>query len=366
MSYKILMVTYLFYMVFLIFALGCEKQSTSLQVPTLLQALPDAEANGLIVENRTYQFEHFPNPYHPSIVELPLGGYLMSFQYDLNVSTPNKQQHTALVELDADFNPTHTPHILNQNNLHIENMRLFRIGSSIWSTFSSHVPIHPMEQKTPIISIFLSQLSKLTGHFEIEWRTTYLPMNWQFSAVEDNWVPFTVQNAQTWRDVRFSYSLSPHIVFQMKNAAGDIEFSPSCHQTLPERFGALKGGTPAIALTTKEAIAFYHAFRDDPQTGTHWYSFGAYTFQRTAPHCITRISKEPIRYHGLYETPFSNAASSHAGEILPLGLIKILHKNEPTFVVSLSENGSSTRLILINETKLLESLVEVQQPQSIP
>lgn len=353
-------------MVFLIFTLCCEKQSTSLQVPTLLQALPDAETNGLIVENRTYQFEHFPNPYHPSIVELPLGGYLMSFQYNSNASVQNKQQHTALVELDADFNPTDTPRILHQNNLHIENMRLFRIGSSIWSTFNSHVPIHPMEQKTPVISVFLSQLSKLTGHFEIEWRTTYLPMDWQFSAVEHNWVPFTVQNAQTWRDVRFSYSLSPHIVFKIKNTAGNIEISPLCRQTLPEDFGTPKGGTPAIALTTKEAIAFYHAFRDDPQTGIRLYSFGAYTFQRTAPHCITRISKKPIRYQGLYEAPLPSTTSSHTGEILPLGLVKILHRNEPTYVVSLSENGSLARLILINETKLLESLVEVQQPQSTP
>lgn len=366
MSYETLMITYLFYMVFLIFALGCEKQSTSLKLPTSLHALPDAEANGLIVENRTYQFEHFPNPYHPSIVELPLGGYLMSFQYDFNTSAPNKQQHTALVELDSDFHPTHTPYSLDQNNLRIENMRLFRIGSSIWSTFNSHVPIHPMEQKTPVISVFLSQLSKLTGHFEIEWRTTYLPMYWQFSAVEHNWVPFTVQNAQTWRDVRFSYSLSPHIVFQMKNTAGDIELSPLCHQTLPEGFGIIKGGTPAIALTEKEAIAFYHASQDDPQTGMDLYSFGAYIFQRTPPHCITRISKEPIRYHGLYETPFSSTSSSKAGEILPLGLIKILYKNEPTYVVSLGENKSSARVILVNETKLLESLVEVQQPQSTP
>ena len=59
-----------------------------------------------------------------------------------------------------------------------------------------------------------------------------------------------------------------------------------------------------------------------------WIVMEAYTFSATPPFNLTGISKYPILFRGIYETPFTNTASIDKRVIFPSGFVLAIKRIE--------------------------------------
>ena len=183
----------------------------------------------------------------------------------------------------------------------------------------------------------------------------------QPNHMEKNWVPFVNQEGE----IFFEYGLNPHKVMRMQTPS-----SPQMdHLIFPHRFalqkmpwdvtkwGAFRGGTPAIAIDENQYLAFFHTlFFEDRRP---WYVMGAYTFETKAPYRVTAVSSAPILFKGIFGTHKKNTASSTKRVIYPAGIALGEKEGRPVVFISCGENDSGLKILTFDQEKLLQSLTPV-------
>lgn len=126
-----------------------------------------------------------------------------------------------------------------------------------------------------------------------------------------------------------------------------------------ERWGEIRGGTPAL-LIEGQYLAFFHSSFED-RAGIKWYTMGAYTFAKEPPFSMMRISSAPIVFEGIYETALCSAAHPGVRSIYPMGFVR--EKTDVSDLIHLScgENDSAIKIVTFDTERLLNSLEVVKK-----
>jgi hypothetical protein len=203
---------------------------------------------------------------------------------------------------------------------------------------------------------FLASLNNVNGEWQI---SDDGPFQKKTIATEKNWIPFTYVDDAQQENLLLIYSAQPHRIFKVHDTKALVysEFS-KCDRKLKWKWGAVRGGT-SPKLIGDQYVTFFHSTFEDSVYKYRWYVFGGYTFDAKPPFCIRRISSEPIFFRGLYSAS-SIQPSWVSGRIaFPAGLELGRFDNKDAFIVSYGDSDAASKIVIIDQQKFLDSLVEV-------
>jgi hypothetical protein len=83
---------------------------------------------------------------------------------------------------------------------------------------------------------------------------------------------------------------------------------------------------------------------------------GAYTFNAAPPFNLTGISKYPILFKEIYETPFANTACIEKRVIFPSGFVLENQNGRELIQLACGENDCGIKIVTIDKENLLKSL----------
>ena len=286
-----------------------------------LRAIPYGEDTGTIKSVKRLAIDGVLAPHNASILS-DGEGYIMFFRHDFKerikvagLTTPIRKKipfiskrmpfktYISAVRLDKNFEQVSPVCSIDTDSFFSEDPRAFRVGEKIYLSYNDMqenqlysrtirlAEINPETLKTE----FTLDIDQLIHHVD------------QTNHVEKNWVPFASQGENGEEKIFFEYGMNPHKLMRMKNPK-------SCemdHLIFPhtvslqkltwdtKKWGALRGGTPAIRVDDDHYLAFFHTLFMDGRRP--WYTMGAYTFEAKAPYRITSISAAPILFKGIYD-----------------------------------------------------------------
>ena len=87
---------------------------------------------------------------------------------------------------------------------------------------------------------------------------------------------------------------------------------------------------------------------------------GAYTFNAAPPFNLTGISKYPILFKGIYETPFINTASIDKRVIFPSGFVVENQDDRELIHLACGENDCSVKIVTLDKEQLLKSMLRFE------
>jgi predicted GH43/DUF377 family glycosyl hydrolase len=231
-----------------------------------------------------------------------------------------------------------------------EDPRLFNVGDALYLSYH-HVTNTPTDWKVEIA------LSRLDPQVLETFYTTALMFS-ESRRVEKNWVPFTIQQGDGKEELYFVYSYNPFKVLRcVDERIGAVEL---CHNggllpilsTWENKFGLIRGGTPAIRLENGEYLAFFHTFQ-----GYSNYAMGAIVFE-ASPFRITKISPYPILYPGVYD---SQEGYGSRAIIFPGGLVEDTDEADGDVLhIACGVNDVGVKIVTVDKEALLNSLIPVE------
>lgn len=326
-------------------------------LPDQLKNVAFADKKGIVLDVKTVKLNDVAAPYNASIVENREGNYYLFFRKDVlkeePIINPNLpfETYIGVAELDRDFNHLNRCHWIETGSHYSEDPRAFWVGDSLFVSYNDLL-------SSPIYSrsMFLAEVDP-GRHFQVKYITDY---NQHIQLIEKNWVPFSV-NDQPY----FTYQMTPHKVMKVKNTTSNqLEhlITPSneslFHTHWVKKWGKLRGGTPAQKVDG-EMLAFFHSAFRDHLTNTMWYVMGAYTFEAEPPFRIKSISKAPILFKGIYDTPHTNGANRFLRCIFPSGFVRESREEKEVFHVSCGENDCATKIVTIDKEELMKNMIPV-------
>jgi len=344
----------------------CEKQIIKdrpqlggLSTPKELQNIPLAEKLNIIIDVKTVPIRGVTAPYNASIERVG-DEYLLFFRYDTLTfrETPPFYTSLGVCRLNQDFQQTEAEyHNLNTNSKFSEDPRFIQVGSKnfivyndlLKDVFSRYRTIHLAE-----IDINTLKLKTITN------------LDIQLGRTEKNWTPF-VYTEDGKANLFFEYFINPHKILKLPDMTKNELIHKSytkgpAFQNLPwsrERWGELRGGTPAKKVGD-EYLSFFHSLFED-KDGFYWYVMGAYTFESKPPFNITSISKYPILFEGIYDTIPANSSDPTKRSIYPAGFALGKKDGKDVIHVSCGENDSAVKIITFDQKALLDSLEKTRR-----
>jgi hypothetical protein len=326
--------------------LSLENLAKASSLPLALIDIPFADEAGIVLSVKKVVVPSVSAQYNASIGAVG-NGYLLFFRYDEpNVKNEHLQifSHIGCISLDGNFEPLEKEcSKIETSSAFSEDVRFFQNGQSYFLLYNDRISRFADRRGIHIGAIDLCKR-------RLEYVTT---LDVDSRKTEKNWTPFSHGG-----EIHFLYTINPQKILTLPNPRKNLlrPSSHSFHSELdwPDKWGLLRGGTPA-KLVDGEYLAFFHSsFEDD--RGIIWYIMGAYTFAPFSPFTITRISSHPILFKGIYDTPHQEIANPKVRSIFPAGFTCEHREGKELIHVSCGENDSGIKIISMDKNRLLASL----------
>jgi predicted GH43/DUF377 family glycosyl hydrolase len=186
-----------------------------------------------------------------------------------------------------------------------------------------------------------------------------IDLNYKADGVEKNWTPFVYRNKKGKDEIHFVYYFLPHRILKLSQtfdgtAAVAYKNTASIKKmkNWQEKWGLIRGGTPAIKLDD-EYICFFHSVF--VANNVRFYVFAALTFEASPPFRIKKISKTPIFFRDIYSTN-----PNYLRTIFPSGIVQGREAGREVFYVVCGENDAAIKCVVIDKNCLLNSLDPVE------
>lgn len=326
-----------------------------------LSASVDIEAHpqDFIIELKKIEVPGFPHAFNPSIIRWQ-GVLLMSFwlveEAYQNSSASAGDSSVGLIWLDDDFNPISPPHFLDFGTptSRAHDIRLIQVRDTLYIVYEDNIDDEVSEGGFRMWTAKL-EFDGRDFHIFDQQALVYFDGESPLRR-EKNWVPFDYQG-----ELHLAYSLAPHLIFQPFDGTGCCLTVASTRPDLQWRWGALRGGTPAVEVDGKY-LAFFHSCISFPSAHSKGevvphYMIGAYTFEKDPPFAITNISSRPIIAKGFYSGQNYAPYWKPVCVVFPCGILV-----EDEFVwISYGRQDHELWVAKINRQGLLNSLIPVKQ-----
>jgi predicted GH43/DUF377 family glycosyl hydrolase len=292
--------------------------------------------------------------YNPSIIDFE-DGYLMVFRYDSFKKPIFKYiedyfQNIGIIKLDKDFKPSSKWQSILGDRTY--DPRLLKVNNEIFMIYCSA----RKEDKHSMVSSQLNLCKiKISGENALVEHNVTLKVPFQ-KKWEKNWVLFESEG-----NLFMEYQISPHIVIQADTESGfcsnlDYRGRNLCNGKIKWPFGLIRGGTPALVVDDSY-LGFFHSSLYDSGSNTHSYYVGAYTFMRTYPFALEKISFEPFFCYDFYSTPKNEKTSSNV--IFPGGYVI----KEEKIYLCYGENDDAIKIMKIDKKNLYKSMRVLQKKE---
>lgn len=324
-------------------------------IPTRLAGVPFAEEAGIILEVKRIDIRNITAPYNPSLIESG-SGYDLFFRYDVMNPKLEHAPFSSRIGV-ASFN-----HQFEQGDreftriqLHTEyadDPRILKVGDQLYLFCNRLDETNP---KCRFMSLSHLELDTYVVNY-----TTILDMNLHW--VEKNWSPFEYIEEGKKPRLFLEYRINPRKLLELPNPQiNDLKNVvlpvDEAYLSLPwsGKWGEISGGTPAKNIGD-EYLGFFHSWFTD-ENRVIWYVMGAYTFNAKPPFNLTGISKYPILFRGIYETPFSNTASIDKRVIFPSGFVLKKWGDRELIHLACGENDCTIKIVTMDKEQLLKSIL---------
>jgi predicted GH43/DUF377 family glycosyl hydrolase len=332
-------------------------------VPTELSGVPFAEDLKIVLSVKEVDIRNIIAPYNPSIIKSS-SGYDLFFRYDvLNPSLKYApfSSRIGVVSLNERFEQEGREFKrIDLRSEYADDPRVLKVDDQLFLFYNKLDEIYP---KCRFMCI--SNLDPNT--YDIKYSTV---LNMNINWIEKNWSPFAYIGDNHKPELFFEYRINPRKVLHLPNTKINELNNISVPTDLgylslawPAKWGGISGGTPALKVGD-EYLGFFHSWFTD-KNKIVWYVMGAYTFNPNPPFNLTSISRHPILFKGIYETPLSNTASIEKRVIFPSGFLVEKQNDKELIHLSCGENDCGVKIITIDKEELLKSLLRFipKQPQ---
>ncbi|MDP1608676.1 MAG: hypothetical protein Q8L98_05125 [Chlamydiales bacterium] len=324
--------------------------------PEKLTNIPFGEDSGLILGVTPIDIRNVHAPHNPSLIASE-SGYHLFFRYDVTSSKAKYvpyHSHIGVVTLDRDFKQGNQEFkkIPIPSN-YTEDPRVTKVKDQIYLTFNMLD-----EENLRCRCMTLANINEKT--FDVNYMTV-LDMNLQW--IEKNWGSFEYTPKDKEPELIFEYQISPRTLFSLPDPTkNELKYLPLprevayCSFSWPNKWGQIRGGTPAQKIGD-EYLAFFHsAFTE--KKGLVWYVMGAYTFKAEPPFTITRMSPYPILFRGIFDAPIANTAQNWKRVIFPSGFVVEKQQDRELIHLACGENDCAVKIVTFDKKALLDSLVK--------
>lgn len=315
--------------------------------------VPLSDKSGVVITSFLLPIPEMQYPFNGSIVETKKG-YCVAFRYDLPWKNGDfKKARIGLFQIDKEFRPIGAFEFLNTTDEHAEDPRIFYHDSQYYISYT-HVTAGGAAYEC---NIGLAQINAEAKKVQATWE-----MKYKEGTREKNWTPFSYTNKDKTSDLYYIYEYNPwRIVRLRKPFTGEVEwpFKTERFSFLngwEQRWGKIRGGTPALRLDSGEYLAFFHS---SFQETCVWYVVGAALFEGQPPFRLKAISKFPILFKGMYDTPMDPRQYSKLRNLFPGGFVQAKFGNKDVFHLICGSNESAVRVVTLDRNKLLRSLENV-------
>jgi predicted GH43/DUF377 family glycosyl hydrolase len=319
-----------------------------------LRSVPFADKRGVVLKYKRLKFSHVSQAYNPSIVKTETG-YLVAFRNDKGYGG-KRQSSLAAARVDPSFRQVGNTVFFHTNHAISEDPRCLCVNGRLYLMYTHTLVWSPYETYTAMAKLNPSTL-RLSAGKDLQ----YHPQH-----IEKNWVPFAY-NDLSGTDIYFVYSFNPYKVVRLaKTSDGAIEqpFPQAEKRDLEweSKWGRISGGTPALLVNNEEYLTFFHSYFE-PKKNVKWYVMGAYTFSKTPPFQIRRISRYPIIFKKMYRTRMHPKVWFHPKYdfhvVFPGGFVESKENQKDVFHLAFGENDSGLCILTLDKERLLNSLQNI-------
>jgi predicted GH43/DUF377 family glycosyl hydrolase len=284
----------------------------------------------------------YPKAYNASIIPFQ-DHYLLAFRIDryrlpLAQNLVHFRNYIGLVLLDQNFRTIQEPVILEKLGSRCYDPRLFMHGDRLYMSYGSAYEGDPDAVSRSRIN--LVEICYREGQFFLGKSIAMKKKN--ICTYEKNWSIFSYNN-----QLFYTYQIQPHNVLSVDTLHGFCKQVALTETPFSWNFGILRGGTPALEREDCY-LAFFHSgiwF-----LGRHFYFMGAYTFSKTPPFEILKMSVDPFFFHDFYTSERNPNIISNVtfpgGYFIRNGKIYLCY----------GENDAAIKIAVLDEKGLLDSL----------
>ncbi len=323
-----------------------------------LSGVPYGEDLKIVLAVKEVNVRNVTAPYNPSLIESS-SGYDLFFRYD--VINP-KLEHApfssriGVVSLNHQFEQGNREFTrIHLQSEYADDPRVITIGDQLY------LFCNRLDESYPKCR-FMCAASIDRDTYAVNYSTI---LNMNLHWVEKNWSPFVYAGEDQIPRLFLEYRINPRKLLELPNP----QINELKNVTVPaeaayltlswtEKWGQISGGTPAKNIDG-EYLGFFHSWFTDENRLT-WYVMGAYTFNANPPFNLTGISKYPILFKGIYETPFINTACTDKRVIFPSGFVLEKQMDRDLIHLSCGENDCNVKIITLDKEQLLKSILRFE------
>lgn len=329
--------------------------------PSKLIGLPFADDLGIVVDVKTVDVRNVTAPHNPSLIQTA-SGYDLFFRYD-KMSKEAKHlpyfSHIGVVSLTPDFSQEAAEfQKIELPTGYSEDPRVLWMGDQLYLIFNMLDP-----GNTQARFICLANINP--NNYKVNYTT---PLDMNLVLVEKNWPPFVFVEENQKPALFFEYQISPHKILSLPNPRENELLNIalprnssyiSLSHIWESKWGRMRGGTPALKIGD-EYLAFFHSGFTE-KNGMWWYVMGAYTFQAEYPFSLTKISKHPILFRNIFETPIIHTADHNKRVIYPAGFVIEEKDGKELIHLACGENDCAIKIVTLDKKALIENMNRIEQ-----
>lgn len=312
--------------------------------------------NPMVLRSFKIDVPGFKYAFNPSIIQKG-GGYALSFRCEPPSNKSGSiRSFIGVVDLNREFQPIGPCRLLNTGNKGSEDARIFKTKDGTYVMYTHVITYAPL-----VADIALCKVDA-----DIQNVTSSCDLKYKGDTIEKNWTPFTYTNPSGKDEIYFIYKYFPHRILKLNSSVnGSIKIAYEHNDgnkklaKWQEKWGLIRGGTPAIRLKD-EYVAFFHSSFDHKPSKARYYVLGAITFEATPPFRIKKISQEPIFFSGMYSHVVPEDAwfypRHHLRVMFPSGIVEGKERGKDVFYVVCGENDIAIKGVVIDKKMLLDSL----------
>ncbi len=332
-------------------------------IPTRLSGIPFGEDLKIVLAVKEVAIRNVTAPYNPSLIESS-SGYDLFFRYD--VINPKLEyapfsSRIGAVPLNHRFEQADREFTrIHLETEYADDPRVLMVGDQLY------LFCNRLDENYPKCR-FMCAANIDRNTYDVNY-STILDVNLHW--IEKNWSPFEYIGKDQKSRLFLEYRINPRKLLELPNP----QINELKNMTVPAdvaylsipwsgKWGEISGGTPAKKIGD-EYLGFFHSWFTD-ENRLVWYVMGAYTFNATPPFNLTGISKYPILFRGIYETPFTNTASTDKRVIFPSGFVIENQYDRELIHLACGENDCSIKIVTMDKEQLLKSITRFETVEKL-
>lgn len=322
-------------------------------IPLQLSNVVFGDDAGIVLNTQSVCIDNVTG-YNPTLVKTA-NGYDLFFRYDVlspkSIVSPFFS-YIGVVRLDTSFKQVEGSFKrLDLQTKYAEDPRIVEVGDQLYLFYN--------DTALKGRSMSLANIDKDSHRVNF---TTRLDMN--LRHVEKNWSPLEYIDEENAPHLFVEYSIHPRKILHLPNPKENdlhnvlLEREDAFLSLLwPGKWGEIRGGTPAKKIGDEYLGFFHSSFKDE--NGLLWFTMGAYTFEATPPFRLTGISKHPILFKNMFDTPATHTAPTDKRVIYPGGFVYDTTDGKERIHVACGENDCGIKLVTMDLKKLKKSLIHI-------